>query len=205
MRHGKPVRRSDLLNYPDHEIIGRYGAQWRGYLQYYLLAQDVWRLNRLQWVMLTSMLKTLANKHDSTVSKMADKYQATIDTPSGPRVCFQATDERAGRKPRVTRFGGFPLKRQRKAVLDDRQPAPLVGRRKGSELLARLRRGRCELCEQRAQVQVHQIAKLAQLTTLGRPHPEWAQLMARRRRKTLIVCPTCHDGIHHRNLANTLT
>jgi hypothetical protein len=24
----------------------------------------------------------------------------------------------------------------------------------------------------------------------------WAQLMARRRRKTLVVCQTCHDTIH---------
>jgi group II intron reverse transcriptase/maturase len=202
---GKPELRPELLNHPDHEIIGRYGAQWRGYLQYYLLAQDVWRLNRLQWVMLTSMLKTLAGKHRSTVSKTADKYQATIDTPAGRRVCFQATLERADRKPRVTRFGGIPLKRQRKAVLDDRQPAPLAGRRNGSELLARLRRGWCEICEQRAQVQVHQVAKLAQLATPGRTQPVWAQQMARMRRKTLIVCPPCHNSIHDRQPANTLT
>jgi hypothetical protein len=38
------------------------GAEWRGYLQYYLLAQDVRRLNRLLWVMVTSMVKTLAGK-----------------------------------------------------------------------------------------------------------------------------------------------
>lgn len=122
MRLGKPERRPDLLNLTDNQIIGKYGAEWRGYLQYYLLAQDVWRLNRLQWVMLTSMLKTLAGKHRSTVSKMADKYQTTIDTPAGRRVCFQATVERAGRKPRVTRFGGFPLKRRRRRSLTTVNP-----------------------------------------------------------------------------------
>jgi hypothetical protein len=115
------------------------------------------------------------------------------------------TVERNGKKPRVARFGGIPLKRHKKAVLDDRQPAPLVGRRPGSELLARLRRGRCELCQQSAQVQVHQVPKLAQLVIPGRPQPVWAQLMARMRRKTLIVCPSCHDRIHHRQPANTLT
>ena len=121
LRRGKPERRPDLLNYPDHEIIGRYAAQWRGYLQYYLLAHNVWRLNRLQWVMLTSMLKTLAGKHRSTVSKMANKYQATIDTPSGPRVCFQTGVERAGRRPLVARFGGIPLARRKDATLVDRR------------------------------------------------------------------------------------
>jgi hypothetical protein len=205
IQRGKPERRPDLLNLPDIQIISRYGAQWRGYLQYYLLAHNVWRLNRLQWVMLTSMLKTLAGKHRSAVSKMADKYQATIDTPAGPRVCFQTTVEREGRKPLVARFGGIPLKRQKKAVIDDRQPAPLIGRRHGSELLNRLRRGRCEWCEQRSQVQVHQVSKLTDLETGGRPQPAWAQLMARMRRKTLIVCPPCHDRIHNRQPAHTLT
>src|SRR5947207_3439998 len=81
----------------------------------------------------------------------------------GPRVCFQASVERPGRPPLVTRFGGIPLKRQKKAVLDDRQPAPVTGRRAGSELLARLRRSRCELCEQRSDVQVHQVSKLTDL------------------------------------------
>jgi hypothetical protein len=205
LKHGKPERRPDLLNLTDTLIIGSYGAQWRGYLQYYLLAQDVWRLNRLQWVMLTSMLKTLAGKHRSTVSKMARRYQVTIDTPHGPRMCFQASVERAGRPPLVTRFGGIPLKRQKRAVLDDRQPAPVTGPRAGSELLARLRSGRCELCEQRSTVQVHHVSKLADLAKPGQPQPPWTQLMARKRRKTLIVCPTCHDRIHNRQPANTLT
>jgi hypothetical protein len=27
--------------------------------------------------------------------------------------------------------------------------------------------------------------------------PEWVRLMASRRRKTLIICRDCHDGIHN--------
>jgi Type II intron maturase len=205
MKLGKPERRPDLLNLTDNQIIGKYGAEWRGYLQYHLLAQDVCRLNRLQWVMPTSMLKTLAGKHRSTVTAMARKHQATIATPHGPRVCFQASVERAGKPPLVARFGGIPLKRQKKAVLDDRRPAPVTGRRRGSELLARLRVGQCELCEQRAQMQVHQVSKPAHLIMPGRPQPPWTRQMATMRRKTLIVCPPCHDGIHNRQPANTLT
>jgi len=195
---GKPERRPQLLNLSDHAIIGSYGAEYRGIVQYYLLAGDVWRLNRLHWVMLTSMLKTLAAKHRSTVSTMARKYQATIDTPSGPRRCFQASVERPGRKPLVARFGGIPLRQQRKAVLDDRLLAPGPRRK---ELIDRLRAGRCEMCEQRAAVDIHQVRKLADLTRPGRPQPPWAQLMARMRRKTLVVCAACHDTIHARQPA----
>ena len=193
---GKPERRPELLNLSDHAIISTYGAEYRGLVQYYLLAGDVWRLNRLHWVMLTSMLKTLAAKHRSRVTAMARKYQATTDTPYGPRRCFQATVERDGRKPLVARFGGIPLRQHKKAVLDDRQPIPATIRRK--ELIDRLRAGRCELCEQRASVQVHHVPKLASLDTPGRPQPAWAQLMAKRRRKTLVVCPPCHHAIHAR-------
>ena len=32
----------------------------------------------------------------------------------------------------------------------------------------------------------------------GRP-PEWARIMAKRRRKTLVVCARCHASIHHRS------
>jgi hypothetical protein len=52
---------------------------------------------------------------------------------------------------------------------------------------------------------MHQVPKLAQLITPGRPQPPWMQQMARMRRKTLIVCPPCHGGIHDRQSAITLT
>ena len=122
-RGGKPERRPGLMNEQDYAIISRYGAEYRGIVQYYLLAGDVWRLNRLHWVMLTSLLKTLAGKHDSSVSKMARKYAATIETPHGPRKCMQVSVDRGeGRKPLVATFGGIPLRRQKNAVLIDRQP-----------------------------------------------------------------------------------
>ena len=106
------------MNEQDHAIISRFGAEYRGIVQYYLLAGDVYRLDRLNWVMATSLLKTLAGKHDSTVSNMARKYAATIETPHGPRKCLQATVERSeGRKPLVATFGGIPLRRQKIAIL----------------------------------------------------------------------------------------
>ncbi len=196
MRGGKPERRPGLMNEQDYAIISRYGAEYRGIVQYYLLAGDVWRLNRLHWVMLTSLLKTLAGKHGSSVSKMARKHAATIETPHGPRKCMQVRVERdEGRKPLVATFGGIPLTRQKHAVLIDRQPVRDPAR--GGELIRRLQTGRCELCEQTAKVQVHQIRNLAALNRPGQPQFEWIQAMAKRRRKTLVVCATCHAKIHH--------
>ena len=44
---------------------------------------------------------------------------------------------------------------------------------------------------------MHQIRKLADLDKPGQPQPEWMRIMAKRRRKTLVVCATCHANIHH--------
>ena len=202
LKRGKPERRTELMNRDDLAIISSYGAEYRGLIQYYLLAGDVWRLSRLEWVAKTSMLKTMAAKHDSPVSKMARKYKATISTPHGPRTCFEASVERPGRKPRIARFGGIPLRRQKKAVIDDRSPVP-VPRRK--ELTSRLQTGCCEWCEQKTTVEVHQVRKLADLRQPGRPQPAWAQIMAKMRRKTLVVCLTCHQAIHAKQPAATST
>jgi group II intron reverse transcriptase/maturase len=194
LSRGKPERRPHLLNEDDHTIVNTYGAEWRGIVQYYLPAGNVHRLSRLLWVMETSLLKTLANKHRSSVSTMARRYATTVDTPYGPRKCFEARVERSGRKPLVARFGGIPLRRQRGAVIADRVPVPGIIRPK--ELVTRLLADRCEICTGTDGISVHHVRRLADLTRPGRLQPAWAAQMARRRRTTLVVCRTCHDAIH---------
>ena len=201
MRRGKPAHRSQLMNEDDYTIVGIYGTEYRGIVQYYLLAGDVYRLNRLHWVMRTSMLKTLAGKHKSSVAKMARRHRCVIETAHGPRVCLQVSVERPGRNPLVARFGGIPLKRQPKAVLHDREPVPVVVRRR--QLVRRLLAGICELCGSTDRTEVHQVRKLADLASPAQATAAWAQLMAKRRRKTLVVCDTCHRSIHAKPAALT--
>jgi group II intron reverse transcriptase/maturase len=204
LKRGQPTHRSERMNDDDHTIISTYAAEYRGIVQYYLLAGDVGRLNRLHWVMETSLLKTLAGKHNSSVSKMAAKHKATIETPHGQRKCLQVIVERGeGRKPLVARFGGIPLRRQKNAVLYDRRPLPGTPPRK--ELIHRLLAGHCELCEQTADLQVHHVGKLADLSKPGQPQAAWAKLMAKRRRKTLVVCRACHEHTHTGQPHRTLT
>ena len=203
LKLGKPERLSHMVNEDDHTIVRTYGAKYRGTVEYYLLANDVSRWNRLEWVMKTSMLKTLACKHDSTVTKMADRYKTTVATPHGPRGCFEVRVERDGRKPLVARFGGIPLRRKKYAILTDRVPSPVTVRRK--ELVTRLQAGRCELCKHTGTVDVHHVRKLADLEKPGQPQPAWDRLMAKKRRKTLVVCVDCHTAIHNGRLTAPLT
>jgi len=202
LKRGQPATRTQLMNDDDHTIVATFGAEYRGIVQYYLLAGDVFRLNRLHWVMQTALLKTLAAKHGSTVTKMAKKYKATVDTPAGPRKCIQARIARNDRKPLVAQFGGIPLRKQKRAVLQDRQPNPAS--RPHKELTQRLLKGTCEICGQASTaVEIHQVRKLADLATPGQPQPAWTNLMAKMRRKTLIACAACHEIIHAGKPATT--
>jgi group II intron reverse transcriptase/maturase len=192
--HGKPWHRSRLQNLDDYDIVRIYGAEYRGIVSYYLLARNVAKLDALRWNAQTSMLKTLAAKHRSTVTKMAARHRAKIETSDGLRTCYEARKEREGRKDLVARFGGIPLKRDRRAVITG--PAPAQAPAPQKELVHRLRKRWCELCEHGTTVAVHQVARLADLGQPGPAQPAWAALMARMRRKTLIVCAACHEHIH---------
>ncbi|MFE3785991.1 reverse transcriptase domain-containing protein [Amycolatopsis sp. NPDC059090] len=196
MSRGKPALRGAVMRDDDFTIVAKYQSEYRGVVQYYLLAQDVFRLGKLRWVMETSMLKTLAGKHRSTVAKTARKYKQLIETSDGPRTCFQVTVERdRGRKPLVARFGGIPLKRQRTATLTDLKP--VLASSKRNELIHRLLADCCEICETRTNLEVHHVRKLADLNRPGRREkPAWIHLMAMRRRKTLVICRRCHEDIH---------
>jgi hypothetical protein len=193
---GKPAPRPNMLDDTDFSIVGRYGSELRGYVNYYALAHNVGKLYRLKWAMETSMLMTLANKHKSTVTKMARHYRTTIAIATGTLTCFRVVVERAGGKqPLIAQFGGFPIRRQRDAVLSDQRPP--VAYTRGTELIKRLLADACELCGSTERVEVHHIRKLADLRRPGQgPTPDWRRIMATRKRKTLVVCRRCHEAIH---------
>jgi hypothetical protein len=194
LARGRPACRNPLLREDDYTIVAKYGAEYRGIVQYYLLAGDVQRLHRLRWVMETSMLHTLARKHRSSVSKMAAKHKAKIATPYGPRTCFEARIARDGRNPLVARFGGIALKRQKTATIVDRQPhRPLYPHK---QLIERLLKGRCEICASTDTIEVHHVRTLTDLASAATAQPAWARTMANKRRKTLVVCDACHGHIH---------
>jgi group II intron reverse transcriptase/maturase len=199
-QRGKPSHRTRLQNLDDYDIVRIYGAEYRGVINYYLPAQNVSALGTLEWHAVTSMLMTLAAKHRATVTRMAARHAARITTADGPRRCFEARRKREGREDLVARFGGIPLRQDRRAVVRDPAPVPVTAPRK--ELLSRLRKRTCELCETGATVAVHQVTGLKALGRPGPGQPAWAALMTKMRRKTLIVCAACHDWIHANPVAH---
>jgi Type II intron maturase/Reverse transcriptase (RNA-dependent DNA polymerase) len=194
---GKIMHRPETLNESDFSIVALYGSEYRGIVAYYAFAENRCWLHRLHWIMRTSLLKTLANKHKTTVTKMARKYQSECYHRGRTLKCIEVKIERPDKKPLVARFGGLRLTPDPFLTIPD---APVDMDRKYShrnELLARLLADKCELCGATENVEVHHVRKLADLKVRGRKErPIWIQVMSSRRRKTLIVCGVCHDAIH---------
>jgi hypothetical protein len=53
MRRGKPAQRAPLIRESDYSILGKYQAEYRGIVQYYLLAHNVAWFGKLYWVAIT--------------------------------------------------------------------------------------------------------------------------------------------------------
>ena len=197
MKKGKTIHRGELLQDDDFSIVAKYQSEYRGIVQYYILAQNLCWFSKLHWIMEGSLLKTLAYKHRSTMKKMKAKYQSEIvDNRTGKTLkCLKVVVERKDKRPLIAQWGGISLVHQRHAVIKD-TPYLVYGGR--TELLKRLLADRCELCGSKENIEVHHIRKLADLNVKGRKEkPAWAQIMAIRNRKTLVVCQKCHNKIHN--------
>ena len=199
MSNGKPAHRSVLIHDEDYSIVSRYQSEFRGVVQYYLLAQNVSHFGKLQWVMGQSLTKTLASKHKTTTRKVFRRYRSTALTEHGERACLKVEVQRGnGKRPLVAQFGGIPLKRNRQAVLADQKPQRYRFER--NELIKRLLADTCEMCGSTVDVEVHHVRALRDLNVKGQGEKsKWVQVMAARRRKTLVVCRPCHLNAHGGN------
>lgn len=150
------------------------------------------------------MLKTLACKHRSSMKKQKKKYRTTTTSTSGKEVpCLQVVVPRPSKKPLVATWGGISLVHKRKAIIEDK-PYKVYGGR--TELVKRLLADTCELCGSKENIEVHHIRKLADVKNKGLlNHPTWAQVMAARNRKTLVVCRECHVAIHNGTINKPLS
>ncbi len=196
-RRGKVTHRPELTVHSDYEIVTQYQSQLRGYVQYYALAQNCVSLHLLKYVMETSLLKTLANKHKTSMVKVKRQIATTRRTANGLRKALAVTVPREGKKPLVAYFGGISMSYKREAVIKDILRSGLNFIRKESDLERRLLAEICEVCGSEDKIEVHHVRKLKDLYGKGaKDRPSWKKIMLAKRRKTLVLCHECHVNLH---------
>jgi len=193
---GKPCQMGYLLYQSDFHIVSHYQAVYRGLVNYYRMAHNLGtRLDRLRWVLETSMVKTLAGKHKCSCASLWKKHKVKVKTEHGPVNAFRVIVPRNDKPDLVTHFGGLSLKRECFRPLEDRVVQVFA---KTSDLIARLNAVKCQLCgAEGVPLENHHIRRMADLKRKdGRKRPAWKKLMIAMKRKTLTVCERCHTDIH---------
>jgi group II intron reverse transcriptase/maturase len=185
--HWKAIHRPKLINLRDIEILSKYNAEVRGLYNYYSLACNVCAIGKFSSMMKYSMLKTFANKYRTTANKIKKRY-----VKNGSFTVSYKT--KSGDKESV--YYNKPFVRLDHPNVEQADVLPPYKRYdKPNRLAMKLRAKTCELCGTKTDdVQIHQVKRLKDLTGQA----VWEMVMLKNRRKTLAVCPACHDEIHDR-------
>ncbi len=180
------LHRGKLVNSSDIEILTHYNAEIMGLYNYYSIANDSYKIGIFANVMKYSLFKTFACKYRTNVHEIKRRYfvdgHFTV-----------AYETKKGTKTTTFYKGGFSRK-EAPIRRDDISVLPQYGKYcKSNTLKQRVEHGVCEVCGRSCkELEIHQVKKLKDL----KGDAEWVQIMRKRRRKTLAVCPQCHQEIH---------
>jgi hypothetical protein len=197
MRHEKARHRTELIQENDYTIILTYQLEFQGFANYYRLAYNRTELSQLKWIMQTSLLKTLASQHKTTVQRVAEKYKTELVVDGKKYRGLQASMPRQDKDPLIATWGGVSLSWDIRATIKEKplKVKPTGGR---SELVRRLLTEVCEWCGSQEPLETHHIRRMKDLHKHpGRELLPWEKRMIALRRKTLLLCPTCHDDADH--------
>ena len=177
----QPIHRTALLNLSDSEIVDVYNSEVRGLCNFYNLACDYHTLDYFCYLMEYSCLKTIANKHKTSIRKIIRQYKdgktwsVPYETKSGTKY----------RRP-------LKIADCKRGFLTD----TIYQRKKyqwKSTIRQRLNAHVCELCGTKT-ADLYEVHVVRNLNELG--NSPWETVMKKKRRKTLVVCSECHRKIH---------
>lgn len=181
-----PIHRTSLLQLTDLEIVSVYNAELRGICNYYGMASNFYKLSYFAYLMEYSCLKTLANKHKSTTSKIRATYK---DGSGNWGIPYET---KVGKKRMY--FAKFSDCKDAVYPTDIVSNAAVVYGYSVNTLENRLKAKVCELCgaTDSDYYEIHHVNKLKNL----KGKLMWEKMMIAKRRKTLVVCRNCHKEIH---------
>lgn len=177
----QPIHRAGLLNLADYEIVEQYNAEARGLCNYYNLACDYHTLDYFCYLMEYSCLKTIANKHKTSIRKIIRQYK----------------DGKTWSVPYETKAGTKRVRPVKIADCKRGEASDIIFQRKKfswkTTIRQRLNAKVCELCGCK-EADLYEVHVIRNLNELG--DSDWETVMKNKRRKTLVVCSKCHERIH---------
>lgn len=182
-----PIHRPELLGCTDLEIVSVYNAELRGICNYYNLASNFCHLNYFAYLMEYSCLKTLANKHKSSISKVKARFKdgqghwgIPYETKAGKRRCY---------------FAKYTDCLKSNHISDKVENSAVMFRHSVNSFEKRLKAKVCELCgtTESQRFEIHHVNKVKNL----KGKEPWERAMITKRRKTMVLCESCHRKVHN--------
>lgn len=184
-----PIHRPELVGCTDLEIVSTYNAELRGICNYYNLASNFSHLNYFSYMLEYSCLKTLANKHKCSISKIKRMFKdgegrwgIPYETKTGKKRCY---------------FAKYQECRQSVNVSDVIDNSGFIFRHSVNSFEKKLSAKVCELCgtTKSAEYEIHHVNKLKNL----KGKEPWEKAMIAKKRKTMVLCKDCHKKIHNQS------
>lgn len=183
----KPKSRRKLKNNDDLEILERYNSEIRGLYNYFSIAKNCSKqLSNFGYIMEYSMYKTFAAKYRTKVKRVCRKYKHNDIFTIKYKV------KSGNEKSAYFYSGGFKRRSPFKNMSIDNKPNTLIYT-SSTSLIDRLKAEKCELCGATERLIMHHVRKLKGL----KGKENWEKHMIARRRKTVAICGSCHQKIHH--------
>lgn len=185
-----PNPRRPLINQKPEEILALFNGEIRGFYNYYSIAHNISNAGaKFGYFMRYSFYKTLALKFRSTISKINKKYR------KGKDFIISYKNDKGKEKFVILYNDGFMRLPASEYARIDSLPLEEINVPYPT-LAERLMEKTCELCgKENTELIMHHVRKLALL----KGDNKWEELMLKRRRKTLAVCPQCMQTILNYN------
>lgn len=184
----KAKHRAKLLNNDALEILTTYNSEIRGFYNYYCLANNSHKINKIFGIFKHSFIKTLGMKYrgnKETIKKNhlhKGKWGSWFTNSKGEKVFRELYNDGFKRKDYAITLSNLDI-----------LPSNIRNSARTS-LMDRLKANKCELCNKTdGNFEVHHIRKLKDIKD-GKS--SWEKHMIARNRKTMVLCVECHKNIH---------
>ena len=203
----KAAARPERVNDPILNTLTAYNAEIQGLYNYYRLALDVsTKLDKFKYYHYDSLLKTIAQKEKTSISKVLKKYGVSVPRKqgTGTRKVFGVNYiTKDGLRTRT--YFNEPLRKMDTPCPGKGADGTIVSAyTPRHQIIDRYNAKKCELCgfksDNLGNFEIHHVRKLKDIkekySRRGSTIPSWVLKMSALSRKTLIVCKSCHKSIH---------
>lgn len=183
-KSGKPMRKSNLVYLPLHEIINRYKILENGICNYYAMANNYRRLSaRIHYILKYSCILTIASKLNlKTMKRVIKTYGKNLVIKYGENKTM-SYPVRSYKRPK-----------KRSNIIDYKEYIELLIMRieKYSLRVNNELKGACSVCKSENDVEMHHVKAIRK----SKANDHITKMMRNMNKRQIPLCKKCHNEVH---------